>query len=431
MGSVLELSASEAARRIRDGELSSVELVQACLDRIEDREPDLQAWAHLDPEHALAQARDRDAAAPRGVLHGVPVGIKDIIDTRDLPTTHGSSAYDGRRPADDAPCVARLREAGAVILGKTVTTELALFTPGPTRNPHDPSRTPGGSSSGSAAAVADGMVPVALGTQTAGSVVRPAAFCGVYGLKPTYGAVDAAGVKLVSPSLDTVGVIARTAADAALVAGLMAADDRAFAVPADELRIGFVRTPEWPAAEASTQRAIESAVEHLSGRGDVRAVELPDPFQGLVEAQVALMGAEAAVTLAPDLERHGDALSQRLRDFLDTGRRWEWARVAAAAHGDRCRRALDEQVWPQVDVLLAPATIGEAPEGLDTTGDPLFCRAWTMLGTPTMAVPGLKGPAGLPLGVQVVAPHGHDGRAAAAAAWIGTALRELGDGGTA
>ncbi|MEX2503252.1 MAG: amidase [Egicoccus sp.] len=403
--------------RLDAGELSVVEVVQDHLDAIARREDDLRAWAHLDPELALARARALDGlpADARGPLHGVPVGVKDIVDTSDQPTEHGSPIYADRQPTADAVAVARLREAGAVVLGKTVTTEFALFQPGPTRNPHDPTRTPGGSSSGSAAAVGAGTLPLAIGTQTAGSVVRPASFCGVIGAKPTFGAVPLDGVKLCSPSLDTVGLLGSDIDSVALGLGVMAGDPDRF-VPADlgpRPRIGFVRTPWWHDVERSARHCIDDAVERLSGEVEVVEVTLPGAFAGLVDAQQVVMGTEVLDALADEIAQHPGQLSARLRAYLDDARQLVDDYDDAVALRDACRRELDD-VFAQADVLLAPSVLGEAPDAA-TTGDPMLCRPWTLLGTPTVSVPGLTGADGLPLGVQTIARPGDDARALGAA----------------
>jgi Asp-tRNA(Asn)/Glu-tRNA(Gln) amidotransferase A subunit family amidase len=424
--SPVDLSATQAAAAIAAGELDSTTLVRACLDRIAERDDVVGAWQLLDAEGALRSARDRDATGPSGPLHGVPVAIKDLIDTADLPTRYGSDIYTGHRPSADADCVARLRAAGAVVLGKSVTTEFAVFSPGRTANPLDPTRTPGGSSSGSAAAVADRMVPIALGTQTAASIVRPASFCGVYGMKPTFGRVDRSGVKPLSPSLDTVGWFARTPDDLALVARVLAgtqvAAERAVSLPARP-RIGFVRTPQWPQADVSTQERLERAVQGLTHDAEVREISLPAPFDGLVEAQTLVMEREAALALEVEWREHRDELSAQLQELLARG----WALPEAAYEqaltlAGQCRGRLDE-LFADVDVLLAPSAVGEAPPGLERTGDPVFARMWTLLGVPAVSVPGLVGPAGMPLGVQVLTPSGADERAVVAAAWLGARLR--------
>jgi len=412
-------SVTELAAATRAGELSARELVDACLDAVAAREDVLQAWVHLDPELARTQADRLDAlpADQRGPLHGIPVGVKDIIDTADQPTQHGSPVYAGNRPTQDATCVARLRTAGAVVLGKTVTTEFAGFHPGATTNPHDPERTPGGSSSGSAAAVGAGTVPLALGTQTAGSVVRPASFCGVVGAKPTFDRVPTAGVKPFSPSLDTVGTFTLDAAGAALALAVMAGEDPADATLDAAPRIGFARTHEWGQLPTATRLAVEAAATRLGAHLEVVEVDLPDAFDGLVEAQMALMMAEATQALATERRDHGEELSDKLRAGLRIGDRHLWALDAARHHVHRCRALLDE-VFAGVDVLLAPSALGEAPLATEGTGDPLLCRIWTALGTPAVAVPGLVGPDALPLGVQLVAPLGADSTALAATAHV-------------
>jgi len=415
-------TAIATASAIRSGESTSEQVVRDCLDRIVEGEDVLRAWVHLDAEHALAQARARDAEPSRGPLHGVPIGVKDLIDTSDLPTAYGSPIHAGHRPAADATAVARLREAGAVVLGKTVTTEFAVFTPGPTTHPDDPSRTPGGSSSGSAATVAAGGVPLALGTQTAGSVVRPASFCGVVGGKPTFDAIPTDGVKACSSTLDHVGAFGRDVADVALALGVMAGDVDRFR-PADlgvRPRFGFCRTPQWHQLEASTRSALEAGAERLAVLADVVEVTLPAAFAGLVEAQQTIMAVELRRALAWERAEHADQLSDQLRRFLDDAAAAEDGYEDALALAESCRAQLPE-VFTDPAVLLAPSVLGEAPP-IDTTGDPLLCRAWTLLGTPSISVPGLIGPAGLPLGAQILAASGQDAVALAGAALAGVAL---------
>jgi len=413
------LGAAEAARLIAAGDLSSAALVAACLERITEREETVRAWAHLDASAALAQARARDAEPPRGPLHGVPVGVKDIVDTADLPTERGSAIHAGRRPGADAACVARLRAAGAVILGKTVTTEFAYFSPGPTRNPADPARTPGGSSSGSAAAVADAMVPVAIGSQTAGSVIRPAAFCGTLGLKPTRGLVDLTGVMALSGNLDTLGWFARDTEDLALLGAVLADEwpdaGEASGAPA----FALARTPWWDRADADAQGAVTRAAGRLAAAGaSVRDLDLPARFAALPEAQEALMAFDMARSLAHEREHHADELSDVLRAFLERGDTIGRAVAGdAVALGAECRALLAEHLEPG-ETLLVPAVSGEPP-GFDdgVTGDPLFCRAWTLLGVPALSVPGATGSRGAPVGVQFVAPARGDAALVAAGAW--------------
>ena len=403
------------------GRTTAVDVASSTLAAIEATS-DLAAFAHVDAGLVLDRARELDGLEVHGPLHGVPIGIKDIIDTADQPTAYGSSLHAGHRPARDATVVARLRMAGALIVGKTHTTEFALFAPAPTANPLDPTRTPGGSSSGSAAAVAAGLVPLALGTQTAGSIVRPASFCGVFGAKPTFGAIPVDGVRACAADLDTVGVLGRDAGDLALALGVLADDAEAFEtrVPEGVLRIGWLRTPEWALVPESTRAALEDGVAHLDAAAGITIVERahPEAFEGLVAAQAALMRAEAFEELEA-ARQHPEAISRELADYLghapDPG-----AIAAGRAHRARALAALPD-LFADVDVLLAPAVLGEAPERA-TTGDPVLCRAWTLLGTPAVAVPGLVGPAGLPLGIQVLAPPGADGLALGAAERVARAL---------
>jgi Asp-tRNA(Asn)/Glu-tRNA(Gln) amidotransferase A subunit family amidase len=418
------LGAAEAARQIAAGDLSSAALVSACLERIAEREETVRAWAHLDPPAALAQARERDAQPPTGPLHGVPVGVKDIVDTADLPTERGSVIHAGRRPAADAVCVARLRAAGAVILGKTVTTEFAYFSPGPTRNPADPSRTPGGSSSGSAAAVGASMVPVALGSQTAGSVIRPAAYCGVLGLKPTRGVVALGGVMALSPNLDTLGWFGRAAEDLALLGHVLGEAWPAAAAADEPLAVAVARTPWWDRADAAGQAAFTEAAERIAAdRARVREFVLPERFAGLPDAQDAVMAHDVARSLRHEHEHHADELSDVLRAYVERGQAIAQDEAeAGVALGAECRALLAELLEPG-EVLLVPAVIGEPPPFADgVTGDPLFCRPWTLLGVPALAVPGLTGPGGAPVGVQLVAPAGADAALVAAGARAAAAL---------
>lgn len=411
------IAAAEAVALLGKRELSAEQLVRDCLARIEEREPLVQAWEVLDAEGALREARRIDGLRERPLLCGLPVGIKDLIDTADLPTTYGSSIYRGHQPSADAACVTALRRAGGVVLGKTVTTEFASFTPGKTRNPHDLLLTPGGSSSGSAAAVADGMVPAALGTQTAGSVIRPASYCGVIGWKPGFGAFSMAGIHPLSPSLDTLGFFVRSLSDVPLLLAALAGS--AVRPPPPALRrpvFGLCRTETWPLAEPSTRKAIEDAASALARSGaEVREIALPPSFQGLLAAQEAIMGAECAHSLRAENEAHRSALSVRLREALDAGRAFSPERLLAArAQAEECRSQLDRLLGP-LDAILTPAATGEAPAALAGTGDPAFCRIWTLLGTPCVSLPALRGPAGLPLGLQLVGARGAGEKLLAAA----------------
>jgi len=416
------LGVLQAVELLARREITAQALVAACLHRIAAEEPRVQAWEHLDPERTLAQARAADAD-PRPPLYGLPVGIKDIIDTADFPTECGSTIHHGRRPTHDAACVAALRSAGAVILGKTVTTEFAVYTPGRTRNPRDAAHTPGGSSSGSAAAVGAEMIPAALGTQTAGSVIRPASFCGVFGFKPTFGRLSMEGIHPLAPSLDTLGVFTRALEDLPVLL-------RALGLSLDVApltrppRVGLWRTAMWGLASPATQQTIENAVRALAAAGAaVRDVELSVECAGLAEAQATIMAVEAASSLKPERTGHADALSARLRALLDEGAATPPARAQAArALADRGRRRAAE-LFTEVDVLLTPSAAGEAPPGLESTGDPAFNRIPTLLGLPCLNVPGATGPHGLPLGIQLVGPVGGDAALLGAAAWVAQHLR--------
>jgi Asp-tRNA(Asn)/Glu-tRNA(Gln) amidotransferase A subunit family amidase len=415
----LNLPADELVRHVRAGDLRVADVARVVLDRVEEREPVLRAFAALDPGLVREQAAALDSARPAGPLHGLPVGVKDLADTADLPTTYGSPIYARHRPDADAAVVRRLRGAGALVVGKTVTTEFALFHPGPTTNPHDPGRTPGGSSSGSAAAVAAGLISAAIGTQTAGSVVRPAAFCGVVGFKPTFGAIDRTGVKPLSESLDTVGLLARTVADVRLVFAALRADggpDGDSPAPAGSASgsspvLALLRTGHWGRAEPSTRQGLERLAADLGGRGvRVTDLDLPAEYDLLVEAQTAVMEVEAARNLAREVTDSPELVSASAHGVVARGR----ARSAqeyqdALALAARCRTRLPE-LLDGVDAVLTPAVLGEAPVGLAVTGDPLFARAWTLLHTPAVSLPLLTGPHGMPVGVQLVAPPGADDR---------------------
>jgi Asp-tRNA(Asn)/Glu-tRNA(Gln) amidotransferase A subunit family amidase len=400
--------------------VSAAEAVQRALAVVADRDAVVQAWAFLDPDRALAEARAVDDGRG-GPLRGLVIGVKDIIDTGDQPTQHGSPIYAGNRPGRDAACVALVRAAGAVCIGKTVTAELACFHPGPTTNPHRPTHTPGGSSMGSAAAAATGMVDVALGTQTAGSVTRPASFCGVFGFKPTFGLVSRDGVKLIAPSLDTVGLLARSADALDEVRVVLTGGAPAERVTAPAL--GLLRTEHWGEASADSRRAVEEAARRARlAHARVVDVAMEAPFRGLAAAQSVVQPYEAARHLAWELREHRPALSDDLAALLERGaaigvRDYEAARAHAAA----ARASLDS-LFGDVDVLLTPAVIGEAPEGLGSTGDPLFARAWTILGLPTLSVPGLVGSSGLPVGVQLVGRPNADAAVMGAGAWLGDLL---------
>ena len=421
------LSATEAAAAIAAGTLKSETLVRACIERIRAREPDVEAWARVDPERALAEARERDRETPRSRLHGIPVGVKDVIDTADMPTGYGSPIYQDHQPACDAACVAQVRELGGVILGKTVTTEFATRHPSKTRNPRNAAHTPGGSSAGSAAAVADGMVPIAFGTQTSSSIVRPAAYCGVVGYKPTFNLVNRAGMKFLAESLDTIGVLTRTVPDAAMIVEELSGGERARFedVASFKPRIGFCRTPYWHQAEAATQEALVGAIPRLARAGAaIEDVALDSEFIALADAQIRVSSYEFYRALTYERTRFPQLMSDSLMTRIRGGAlvtRAEYEKTQALA--ERCRAKLAD-VYRRYDVLISPSTTGEAPRGLNSTGDPVFGLTWTLMHVPAVTIPVFTGPGGLPIGLQVSGPRGGDATTLLAAEWIGRALAD-------
>jgi Asp-tRNA(Asn)/Glu-tRNA(Gln) amidotransferase A subunit family amidase len=419
------LSAREAARQIAERRITAEELTAAYVERIEAREPVVGAWQYFDREAALAAARRRDAEPPRGPLHGIPIAVKDLIDTVDMPTAYGSPIYRGHRPAADASCVALARAAGAVVLGKTVTTEFATFTPGKTANPRNPAHTPGGSSSGSAAAVADGMAPLAFGTQTAGSVIRPGAYCGCVAFKPSFGLINRAGVKPLADSLDTVGVFARSIEDAAFFAGVLGERPalRQLALPQQPPRYGLYRTPLWDKAEPVTAAALDIARGALESAGAIIS-ELPiaPEHDGLTEAQDTIMWFETVRALAYERIEHSAELSPRLAQLIDAGIAIGADVYDRALAGAATARAGLAAFFGEYDAILVPAAPGEAAAGLGNTGDPIFNRMWTLLGVPCVALPAHWAESGLPTAVQLVGRRRDDARLTACAAFLETAL---------
>lgn len=433
---LIELSATEAAAKIHAGEVSSEELVQACLDRIEQVEDNVQAWAHLNPEYALNQARmlddQRRAGGPVGPLHGIPVGIKDIFDTQSLPTENGTVLDSGRQPREDSRVVSLLQEAGAVILGKTVTTELAVYGPGKTRNPHDSEHTPGGSSSGSAAAVAAFMTPLAVGTQTNGSVIRPASFCGVYGFKPTHGLIPRTGVLSQSPPLDTIGTFARSLEDIALLSETLIAHDpgdkhtRARARPPLCQRVheeppmtpvvGFVKTAVWDQADEATREAFGELAGLLED--DCQEIPLSEPFDQVVDMHSNIMLADLAKNFARYYDTGKDRLTDTLCSMIEAGQKVSAVDYNRAIDGQALLNASLGDVFDQFDFIITPSTIGEAPAGLDSTGSPVLCTLATYCGAPAITLPLMDGPNGLPLGVQLIGPRGDDARLLRNAHWL-------------
>ncbi|MBL8516487.1 MAG: amidase [Betaproteobacteria bacterium] len=394
--------AIDAVKRIASTPLTARVLLREYSQRIEEVEPHVQAWETLDVARALDEARACDLGPTRGILHGIPIGVKDIIDAAGLPTRCGSPIYASQVASADAACVALAKAAGAIVMGKTVTTELAWFHPGKTRNPHNLAHTPGGSSSGSAAAVAAGMVPIAFGTQTAGSVIRPAAYCGVVGFKPSFGLVPRAGVKSQSESLDTIGWMANCVDDIALMAEALTWDT-SFRLPDTPVapRIGVLELPEHDQADAEMLSAIESALRIFASAGaNIRSVSPPAAFNALNAAQTTVQLFEAARSYHCEYSQHKHALSARLAGLLEEGRLRTWDQYRAArAVIDTCKAFLP-RVFDGVDVLLLPAASGAAPAGLEATGDPVFNRAATALHLPALTLPHFRTGAGMPLGIQ-------------------------------
>jgi Asp-tRNA(Asn)/Glu-tRNA(Gln) amidotransferase A subunit family amidase len=413
------LSAAEAIARLSSGALTAETLTRDCLDRIEER-ASVKAWIHLDPKQALAQARAVDRSGRPGLLAGLPIGVKDVIDTFDMPTGHGSPIYRGNRPFADAACVALTRMAGGTILGKTVTTEFANRFPGATVNPHNPAHTPGGSSSGSAAGVADFQVPLGFGTQTGGSTIRPAAYCGVVGYKPSFGEFSRVGIKLQCQNLDTLGLICRSLDDIALMrAALIEMPHRPVEHGAGAPRIGLCRTPSWDAADSATQALVERTAARLSATGaQVSEVEFAAPFRNIAEHHRRIFNYEAAHNYAYEHLEHRDQVSQVLLEtVLDPGRALPVADYIEALETAEAFRAHLDDIFGGVDVLLTPSAAGEAPEGFGSTGDPAFNSIWTLGWVPCVTLPAGTGSKGLPLGVQLVGQRFADEKLLDAAAW--------------
>ncbi|MBU8875775.1 amidase [Reyranella sp. MMS21-HV4-11] len=418
------ITAVEAVAAIEAGTLTSEKLVRDCLDRIAERDDVVKAWVHLDPDQAIAQARAADAASG-GLLCGIPVGVKDIIDTYDMPTGHNSPIFEGKVPFGDAACVALCRTENAVIMGKTVTTEFANRHPGATTNPHNPAHTPGGSSSGSAAAVADGHVPLAFGTQTGGSVIRPAAYCGVVGYKPTFGDFNRVGIKMQCHSVDTLGLMARTLEDIALFRAAVlkmppVRIDRDIGRP----RIGVCRSPVWDQAEPETKALIEATATLLSDKGaSVVDVYFAPQFTDIIDDHAAITGFESVRNYADERLRNPDKVSDELMSGpMKRGLAVSFERYVAAQRKATAFKAHVDSLFDKVDLLLTPSAPGEAPKGLAATGDPVFNSIWTLAGTPCVTLPAGTGPNGLPLGVQLVGLRHHDDRMLSLAAWVAAHL---------
>jgi Asp-tRNA(Asn)/Glu-tRNA(Gln) amidotransferase A subunit family amidase len=416
-------SATGIVRAIAAGETTAEAVTRACLDRIEARDGAVKAWVYIDPENALAQARALDSAPARGPLHGVPIGIKDVLDTADMPTEMGSPIYAGHRPPADAASVAMLRVAGAVILGKTVTCEFAGMHPGATTNPHDSTRTPGGSSSGSAAAVADFQVHGALGTQTGGSVLRPASFCGIVGYKPTYNIINRAGLMFAAENLDTIGFMGRSISDVDAIAAAIL--NRPTVTPSAESkpRIGFCRTQLWETAQPETVDAIEDSAERLAAAGaQIIPIEMPSTFEALAAMRNRINDYERSRVLGYHWQHNRAKISDGLAKQIENGTSMAYGEYNEAITLAAESRQQIDAVFDEVDVLLAPAVAGEAPVGLEKTGDPRFQGYWTILHVPTITLPTHKGPNGMPVGIQLVGPRWEDTQLLSIASWVESIL---------
>ncbi|MGH6923032.1 MAG: amidase [Propylenella sp.] len=438
-----KLTALGLRDRLVRGEFRAVDVAASYLERVAEREPEVEAWAFLDRDLVTRQAEAADAARgtgrATGPLHGLPVGLKDIIDTRDMPTENGTAIDAGRRPSSDATIVRRLHEAGAVIMGKTVTTELGSMQPRGTRNPFDPTRTPGGSSSGSAAAVAADMVPMAVGTQTGGSVIRPASFCGVVGFKPSFGLIPRRGVLPQAPPLDTIGVFARSVEEAALLADAIAGydpdDADSLMLPPPRLldvattkppvtpSLAFVKTPFWDAAEEATKEGFGELVEVL-GKACAE-VALPEVFSEATGAIRTIQLIGIARHYRRYLEKGREQLSDYMRGAIDDGLKIAAVDYLTALDWQKSLAAGLEPLFDKYDAIVTPAAPGEAPS-IETTGNPIFNGLWTLCGVPAVSVPLLAGPNGMPVGVQVVGRRGEDGRLLRTARWLVESLREAG-----
>jgi len=417
---IQHLSARDISRLTNSGDLTAEAVVRACLERIAAREDAVGAWAFLDPEKAIAQAKQVDRRPEGGALRGVPVGIKDIIATVDMPTCYGSPIYKNHRPAWDAACVASIRQSGGIIMGKTVTTEFASSYPGKTANPKDTERTPGGSSSGSAAAVADFMVPLAVGTQTGGSVIRPASFCGIVGYKPSFGLINRHGVKPLSESFDTVGVMARSVDDAALLAmTLMGRTNAANTAMIEPPSFAVWRNAALDKADGSTLAAFEEFINRAAEAGAIiEDVAEPAEIADLDHAHHQIEYFEMGQALLFEYQTHRDHLSTALRGRLEAGRAISIEQYDAMREAAKRARAQMNRIFQRCDAILYPSTLGEAPRGLEATGNALFNRFWTALYGPVITLPIGIGPSGMPLGVQLVGRRDNDARLLTMARWF-------------
>lgn len=416
---ILALSARDMAAAVAARTLAVRAIAEAHLEHIAAADGPVMAWQHLDPDEVLRQADRVDAEGVKGPLAGVPLGVKDVIDTADMPTGYGSRLYDGFRPPWDAPCVAIARTAGALVMGKTVSTELAMASPNKTRNPHNPAHTPGGSSSGSCAAVAAGMVPLAFGTQTSGSVIRPASFCGVTAFKPTFGLINTVGIKVLCHGLDTLGIIARNIGDAAAcVAALAGRDELAELAPPRRPRLGVLLGTRLERAEPCAVDAVQRLARLAGDAGaDVAAVPVPAWFDGVFDLHEAVMGWEVTQSLAYEIRQRWNDLTPVTRAMLEDQGKVTEDRYRAAGAVLPGIRLIADALLSRFDAVLTLAAPGEAPEGMPT-GDPIYNRLWSVLQVPLVALPATTGPRGLPVGVQLVGARGADRRLASAALFL-------------
>ena len=431
------MSAAAAAAAIQAGELTSEELVSAYVDQINTHDAAIQAWEHFDAEYALTQARDVDglrrSGKQTGPLHGIPIGVKDIFDTKDMPTEDGTVIHKGRTPAEDATSVELLRQAGAIIMGKTVTTEMAVLHPSKTKNPHNPAHTPGGSSSGSAAAVAANMVPLAIGTQTNGSVIRPASYCGVVGYKPSHGLISRHRVLLQSLNFDHVGVFARDINDAALIAEqMMAYDHRDPAMqarmppkllatiaegPLVQPKLAFVKTPAWDThADNDVKEGFTEIANFMEN--SVEELDLTHLLEEVPQWHKIIMEVDIAKNFNREYKQNKDLLSDNLRELIERGRKTLAIEYNHAVDHIAALNAAMDEIMSEYDAILTPATTGEAPLGLESTGDPIFCTPWSFCGMPAITLPLMQGSNNMPLGVQLTSAKGDDARLLRTADWL-------------
>ena len=421
-----QLSAVQIVKGINADEFSALEVMQACLSRIEQRERQVGAFVNFDPEKALQSAKQTDNASQHGLLHGVPFVAKDIIDTVDYPTEWGTTIYQRFQSQRNASCVALFKQAGAILVGKTVTTEFAYFKPGKTVNPANLEHTPGGSSSGSAAAVADSMVPLGFGSQTAASLIRPAAYCGVLGYKPTHGAFSLEGVMGLSPSLDTLGLLARHTEDLQLTRRVLTGCDVSKQSDFNEIkpRVALMRGPHWQDGSIEMrdvcQRALSKLTDHGASTGELVHPEL---FNQLTQCQKTVMAFEVAKTRSFEYSHHRDKISSQFKELIEAGLSISYDEYQQALDFKKQAAYLLDSLFMDIDVILAPSAPGEAPHGLAATGDPLYSRAWNLLQVPCVNVPFYKGPNGLPLSVQVIGPYGSDEKLLEITRWVENCFR--------